>query len=70
MEIDEKRIRTVKEIINSAKKEGRGALLFQEACQVMKEYGIKTVDFWTKEEKEISFPSDSYIVSPQGSDVK
>ena len=44
--IDAQRKSGVSEIINRAKAEGRKALYFEEASEIMKMYGIKTTDFW------------------------
>lgn len=44
-------------IIQKAKAEKRGALLFSEAKEVMEMYGVKTADFWTETQaKDINFP--------------
>lgn len=55
-EINEDRRRKALEIINKTKAEGRKALLFSEAAQVMELYEIKTVQFWGVESSDIQFP--------------
>jgi acetyltransferase len=46
------------EIINQAGAQGKGALLFQEAVEIMKMYGIRTVDFWTEMQlSAVEFPA-------------
>ncbi len=54
------RAKKAREIIETAKKEGREALFFKEGEKIMNLYGIKTIATWTENEvrmREISFPA-------------
>lgn len=56
--IDTERQTKVLEIINQARAQGRNALLFQGATEVMEIYGIRTVNFWTETQlSAIEFPA-------------
>jgi len=57
-EINSRRQAQASEIIGQVKAQGRGALLFQEAAEMMKLYGIGTVDFWTEAQlRAVRFPA-------------
>jgi len=55
-EIDDYRKAKAKEIIAKAKIENRNALLFCEATEIMKMYGIKTVETFSENAENIKFP--------------
>ncbi len=57
IEINIERKNKVLEIIQKAKAEKRGALLFSEAKEVMEMYGVKTADFWTEISEDIIYPA-------------
>jgi len=57
-EINSGRQAQVAEIIGQVKAQGRGALLFPEVAEIMKIYGIGTVDFWTEAQlRAVRFPA-------------
>ncbi len=54
---DDKRVKEVEAIIKKAKEEGRGALFFQEASDLLKKYKINVVRHWTSDSiDKIEFP--------------
>jgi len=54
---DDKRVKEVEAIIKKAKEEGRGALFFQEASDLLKKYKINVVRHWTSDSMDkIEFP--------------
>jgi acetyltransferase len=58
IEINTERRAKVLEIINQAKAQGRSALLFQEAVEIMKMYEIGTIDFWREDQlSAVKFPA-------------
>lgn len=58
METNVERQAKALEIIKQVASQGRGALLFQEATEIMKIYGIGTVDFWTEAQlRAVRFPA-------------
>ena len=57
-EINTERKGKVLAIIQKAKAEKRGALLFSEAKEIMEMYGVKVTDFWTAESADrVEFPA-------------
>ncbi|MBU2028928.1 acetate--CoA ligase family protein [Patescibacteria group bacterium] len=57
MEIISERQNKALGIINQAKAQGKNALVFPEAVEIMKLYGIGTVDFWTEAQLDaVRFP--------------
>lgn len=57
-EVDEIRKRRVVEMIKKAKSDGRTALFFSEASQVMEMYGIKCINIWGEADlKAIQYPA-------------